>query len=237
MVNICPIMGCVKRPQTRLDFRRRRKDGRLAKKPGPKPAKKKRDVPHRTRRAIDSRHPVHVVMKIDRNVVKLRTRKAYQVVRQALRGCAVREDYRVVHISIQDDHVHAIVEAECKEALSRGMQGFSISLAKRINGAIGRKSGSVFAMRYHATVLDNPTQVRRALRYVLNNWRKHRIDGPWSIDPFSSAWQFDGWATPHGYAAPLEPLPVARAQSWLLREGWRRGGALIGLDEAPGKAP
>ena len=80
----------------------RRKDGRLAKKPGPKPAKKKRDVPHRARAAIDSRHPVHVVMKIDRNVVKLRTRKAYQVVRQALRGCAVRPDYPWSTSAIQE---------------------------------------------------------------------------------------------------------------------------------------
>jgi REP element-mobilizing transposase RayT len=238
MVNIRPVMGMMRgKSQVRFDFRRRRKDGRLAKKPGPKPKKFKLDVAHRTRAELNPRHPVHVVMRVTPELARLRTRKAYQVVRQALRACVVRTDYRVVHISIQKDHVHAIVEAEGKQALAKGMRGFAISVAKRFNRAIGRKSGTVFPRRYHATVLTTPTQVRRAIAYVLNNWRKHGVDGPWRVDPFSSASQFGGWATAHGYAAQIEPLPVGAAQSWLLREGWMRGGALIGLDEVPGPRP
>jgi putative transposase len=140
----------------------------------------------------------------------------------------------VVHISIQNNHVHALVEANDKRALARGMQGFAISAAKWINRALGRKCGTVFPCRYHCTAITTPTQARNELAYVINNWRKHRVDGPWKIDPFSSAWQFEGWATPHGYAPPREPLPVVSARSWLLREGWARGGPLIALDEVPG---
>jgi putative transposase len=226
-------MGVAKKAQMKLDFRRRRKDGRVARKPGRKASGFRRDVPHRKRAEVNARHPVHVTLRVADEVAELRTRKAYQAIRRALRTCARREDYRVVHISIQDNHVHAIVEANDRRALARGMQGFTISAAKWINRALGRKCGTVFACRYHATAITTPTQARNEIAYVINNWLKHGADGPWRIDPFSSAWQFDGWATAHGYAAPREPLPVVEARSWLLREGWRRGGPLIALDEVP----
>jgi putative transposase len=223
-----------RKPQMKLDFRRRRKDGRLAKKPGPKPKRFKTDVPHRTREDVEARFPVHVSLRVTPEVARLRTRKAYQAVRGALRLCAARSDYRVVQICIQETHIHALVEAESKDALARGMQGFEVSVAKRLNKAMGRKRGKVFAHRYHAETIKTPTQARNTLVYLFNNWKKHRVDGPWRIDPWSSAAQFQGWATPHGYAPPREPLPVVSAQSWLLREGWARApGGRIRIDEIP----
>jgi REP element-mobilizing transposase RayT len=227
-------------PQRKLDFRRLRKDGRVAKKPGPKPAKKgKRHVPHAARPEVDARYPLHVVLKVADEVAELRTAKAYQAIRRALQRCAARADYRVVEISIQNTHVHLLAEAESKQALSRGMQGFQISAAKQLNRALGRKRGRVFASRYYAKVIRTPTQARNAYAYLFNNWRKHRADrgARWRIDPWSSAWQFRGWATPHRHAAPREPLPVVQAQSWLLREGWLRGGGRIRIDEVPRSAP
>jgi REP element-mobilizing transposase RayT len=223
-----------RKPQLTLDLRPRRKDGKLAKKRGRKPKRFKTDVPHRTREAVEARYPVHVSLRVTTEVARLRTRKAYQAVRGALRLCAARSDFRVVQISIQDNHIHALVEAENKDALARGMQGFEISAAKRLNKALGRKRGKVFAHRYFARTIKTPTEVRNALVYLFNNWRKHRVDGPWRVDPWSSAAQFDGWATPHGFVPREEPLPVVEAQSWLLREGWARApGGRIRLDEVP----
>jgi REP element-mobilizing transposase RayT len=229
-----------RKPQMKLDFRRRRKDGCVAKKPGPKPKPKgKRHVAHVARPEVSSRHPVHVTMRVVDEVAQLRTRKAYQAVRRALQRCAARSDYRVVQISIQKNHIHAICEADSKDALTRGMQSFEISAAKQLNRAMRRKRGQVFASRYHTTSIETPTQARSELAYVLNNWLKHRASGwtRWQIDPWSSASQFTGWATPHGQEAPREPLPVVAPQSWLLREGWMRARAgPIGLDEVPGPA-
>jgi REP element-mobilizing transposase RayT len=230
-----------RKAQRALDFRRRRKDGRIAKKPGPKPrAKGKRHVPHVARPEVTPRHPLHVVLKVTDEVAELRTRKAYQAVRRALQKCAGRSDYRVVDICIQRNHIHALCEADDKQALARGMQGFEISAAKQINRAMGRKRGKVFASRYYAKAIKTPAQARSAYVYLFNNWRKHREDrgARWRIDPWSSAWQFRGWATPHGHPPPREPLPVVEPQSWLLREGWLRArGGLIRLDELPRSAP
>ena len=54
------------------------------------------------------------------------------------------------------------------------------------------------------------------------------------VDPFSSAWWFDGWKDDtwrHGLSLPSDKM-VATARSWLLAEGWRRRG-LIAVDEVP----
>ncbi|MCW5808186.1 MAG: hypothetical protein KIT31_37900 [Deltaproteobacteria bacterium] len=96
---------------------------------------------------------------------------------------------------------------------------------------IGRKAGRT------------PRQVRHALSYVLNNWRKHREDRAavaraWNVDPFSTGALFTGWkehaeqAVMWRWRASYDPLVVYRPRTWLLREGWRRHG-LISFAEVP----
>jgi hypothetical protein len=147
-------------------------------------------------------------------------------------------------MSIQGNHIHLIVEADDRSALARGMQGFQISCAKQLNARIvvagQRRRGRVFADRYHAEVLDKPTRVRHALAYVLNNWRRHRVDqgSRHMLDPFSTAHQFNGWAERQDVlflpAGRTEWLPVSHPTTWLLTTGWKRGGGLISVEEVPG---
>jgi REP element-mobilizing transposase RayT len=75
-----------------------------------------------------------------------------------------------VHISIQKTHIHMLVEADNKLAMSRGMQSFMISAAKHINRAFSdkmklsnRRRGPVFADRYHQEIIETPGQARHAL--------------------------------------------------------------------------
>ena len=84
-----------------------------------------------------------------------------------------------------------------------------------------------------------PTQARNAIAYVLNNWRRHANDlrSPYRIDLYSSAEQFPGWETPHGYAPRARAAAVRpRRRRWLLTDGWTRAGP-IPLDEIPGPDP
>ena len=224
--------------QRRLDLRRRTRDGRVAKKPGRKPTGRRLDPRHRTRPELIANHPIHVVLRVTREVGNLRRPRAYHAFRGALARCADKGTYRVVHISIQRTHVHLLVEADDKTSLARGMQGLAISAAKRLNRALRRRRGEVFPFRYHATPIETPTQARNALAYILNNWRRHRADirSPWRVDPYSSAPAFAGWETAPRVATPRRPLPVARATTWLVLDGWRRAGP-IGLREVPGPDP
>src|SRR5450432_3114614 len=187
------------------------------------------------RRSVDPRVPMHVTMKMRRHVWQLRSRRCFGILERAFYRAARHEHARIVHFSVQHDHVHLIVEATDRVALARLLQGFAISVAKRLNKLMGR-SGAVFADRYHARALRTPTEVRRVLAYVLNNGRKHVIGGRgfrvgW-VDPCSSGAFFDGWAD--GRAAALGPAPVQRAATWLLATGWReRGGGKIRPEDAP----
>ena len=160
--------------------------------------------------------------------------------------------FRIVHISIQQTHVHLLVEADDKHALSSGMQGFEISAAKHINREYSvhaklerRRRGNVFTDRFHQEIITSPRQARHALSYVLNNWRKHREDRSraaktWNVDPFSTGLLFAGWKEREGAAVmwrwrdTYDPLVVYLPQTWLLRVGWRKH-ERIGFHEVPSK--
>ena len=190
-------------------------------------------VPRVTRPHIHARNPLHVTLRARADVPYLRRKERFRRVRSALRAAADRFGMRVVHFAVMGDHLHLIVEAHDKAALSRGMQGLAIRVAKAINR--GERSGKVFRDRYHAAVLDSPRRVRNAIAYVLLNASKHARGArvtPW-VDPFTSGAWFAGWAGPIGVLGAEEPSPVTHPRTWLLGVGWRRAG-LIDPSEVPG---
>jgi REP element-mobilizing transposase RayT len=198
------------------------------------------DAPHRAREAISRHHPLHVVLRTCKDVPRLRRGPTYRAIRAALQHVLGEDTFRVVHVSIQHNHLHLLVEAEDKDALSRGMRSFVITAARAINRVLGRK-GKVFAYRYNAKPITNPKQMRNALSYVLNNWRRHQehlrsqAAGRAHIDPYSTAIHFTGWRETPRFAPPdaYQPLPVAEPRTWLLRAGWQRHGR-ISAYEVPG---
>ena len=129
--------------------------------------------------------------------------------------------------------MHLIGEAKDRRALTRGMQGLLIRIAKALNKLWGRR-GRIFADRYHDRILRTPWEVRNSLRYVLHNARRHGIFGP-SPDPYSSGRWFDGWRERFERLTHTVERPLAQARTWLLEFGWRRHGR-IGLQEGVGPA-
>ena len=174
-------------------------------------------VPHDPRPFHEDRCPVHVTYR----TVGLRALRVGRVTRALMRAIqrAHKQAFRVVHYSIQTNHIHLIVEADSRLALSRGMQGFAIRAAKAVNRVLGRP-GKVWADRYHAHELRGPREVRNALLYVLKNAAHHTARG--GVDAWSSGPWFAGWAAT--VTPPGEPSPAARPTTWLLQQGWRRAG-------------
>lgn len=175
---------------------------------------------------------------MDRRRPELRDHHIYRQVNRVLRSFLGRDDFRVCHVSIQQNHLHLIVEAANRSVLSSSMKSFSIKMQRALRARYGCK---LFSHRYHAVQITNARQARQTLAYVLNNWRRHRLD--WDdrgrlsaakLDEFSSAISFDGWRgyrfdVPPGYI----PLAVAVPRTWLLSRGWRDHG-LIDPFETPG---
>ncbi|MDQ3335263.1 MAG: transposase [Myxococcota bacterium] len=224
---------------------------------GRKPKGKRAGSPHKKRPVLKAYYPVHVVMRVHSDVGSLRKRLMYRALREATITAALREQveqdegrFRIIHISIQRTHVHMLVEAQHREALSRGMQSFQISAAKHLNAAVSiqrtkRRRGTVFTDRFHQEIIKTPRQARHALAYVLNNWRKHREDQSpltrkWNVDAFSTGPLFAGWREREGepllwrWRKTYQPLIVYLPSTWLLQKGWReRGGGTIPFRYVP----
>ena len=225
--------------QQELDFRTERRGGKRAN-AGRKRRAARPQVPHRTRRELDGRTPVHVTVRVVREVDRLRTRDQYREIERALRRTGNKPDFRICQFTVQGNHLHLVAEPRSKDALRRGMTAFLTSAARRLNGR-ARRRGKVWADRYHVRYLETPSQVRRALCYTLNNFRRHgehRRIPDWDTDPFSSADCFDGFRG--GYRPRPPPVreradapPVAPPRFWLLKTGWRRHG-LLDPREVPG---
>lgn len=181
---------------------------------GRKPRGAKAGVTHRPRPEWRQRRPLHVTLRMAPHVYNLRSRRSFRVIEAALWVGGDRFDVRIIHFSVQGNHLHLIVEAPNRRALARAIQGLSIRIAKGLNRMMGR-AGRVFDDRYHARILRTPTEVRHAIHYVLDNARKHATQRGTTysagfVDRYSSAGAVD--------------VELPPPQTWLLREGWKRAG-------------
>ncbi len=152
----------------------------------------------------------------------------FGVIRSAMRD-ARGGPVRIVHFSIQRDHIHLLVEAANARALSSGMRGLAIRIARRLNRALGRR-GAVWGDRWHGRALRSPRAVRNALAYVLFNGHKHGVV-PLGLDPCASIfWSACAFADVAYHALADHPAardpPVSPARAWLLSTGWQRHGLL-----------
>jgi REP element-mobilizing transposase RayT len=90
--------------------------------------------------------PVHVTLRVRRHVYNLRSRRCFKSLENAFFAGGNKFGLRLNHFSVQGNHVHLIVEADDNRALSRGMQGLTIRMARSLNRVMQRR-GSVFADR------------------------------------------------------------------------------------------
>jgi REP element-mobilizing transposase RayT len=140
-------------------------------------------------------------------VWNLRSRRSFRIVEKALFAASARFA-RVCHFSVQGNHIHLIIEAADKRALSSAMRSLGVRVARGMNRLMGRR-GRVIAHRYHARALRTPTEVRRARHYVLANHQKHAADNGRPTSPAKDIYA----------SAAFTSLPAPR--TWLLRVGWK----------------
>lgn len=206
-----------------------------------------RREPHAKRARVRSYQPQHVVLRSNYAINTFRKDEVLEAIGEAAFAVAKHEDtFRIVEFSLQDSHIHLIVEAEDNAAMARGMKAFAGAASKHINALISRRRGerrrgSVFRDRYYVVALTTPRQVRNTLAYVLNNWRHHGADrgSRALIDRYSSAINFHYWKeraglprfqTPSGYFGPMMAWP----RTYLLKELWHAKYPRISVFDVPG---
>src|SRR5688572_23872905 len=70
---------------------------------GPRPSQ-----PHKRRPEHDAAHPVHVTLRLERDLGTLRRWPLYHACRRALATVLGRDEFRVIDISLQRGHLHMI---------------------------------------------------------------------------------------------------------------------------------
>src|SRR5262245_18241874 len=102
---------------------------------GPKPKPHAR-VRHRKREPLSRHHPVHVTLRVARELGNLRKKRSYFRSRDAVGSACDRLRFRLIHYSVQSMHIHLITEAVDRASLSRGLKGLHIRVARALNELI-----------------------------------------------------------------------------------------------------
>jgi REP element-mobilizing transposase RayT len=192
---------------------------------------------HAARPDISMKTPLHVTLKLTKGLPNLRTKALLKIFRASVLKARLK-GLRIIHYSLQSNHMHLLVEAHDKRELASVFKSLGTSLARRIRAAAPVRDSreSIFRGRYHLHVLRTPTEVKNALRYVLLNETKHTRRAT-IVDEFSSGSRFGLWKKLVGRNwRTWVKLPVAGAveardasgvlclapTSWLLKVGWQR---------------
>ncbi|MGZ3722846.1 MAG: transposase [Bdellovibrionales bacterium] len=187
-------------------------------------------VSHAKREMVNFKRPLHITLKLKKGMASLRTKQALTDFRKAVTE-AKKFSLHVIHYSIQNNHVHFIAEAKDSESLARGMTSLSGRFGKVIRGMTGGV-GRVFQGRFHVHILKSPTEMKRALEYVLLNTSKH-MKFVEHFDEFSSGPAFKQWRALLGrrlnglIEEQLTYLSwhfreLSEPRSWLCSVGWMR---------------
>jgi REP element-mobilizing transposase RayT len=133
-------------------------------------------VAHRRREKVHSRHPLHVNFRLK---TSLRNKQGLKLLKRAISNSRTH-GLKVIHFSLQSNHVHLILEATSNAILTKGMRSLTITFAK------GLARGRLQVERYHLHVLKSLRETRNAIHYVLFNEQKHRGMKKAYINDYSS---------------------------------------------------
>jgi len=143
-------------------------------------------VPHQVRPSIENSSGVHITWKLRDAIPSLRQKRVMVEFERCFRAAKERFGLRLYAYTVMSNHLHLMVTADDDTSLRRGLQGLGIRLAKAVNRLFAR-TGKVFRDRFHARATFGFQAIKHAVRYALQNARKHGLAIPenrW--DPFSS---------------------------------------------------
>ncbi|MEQ1875291.1 MAG: transposase [Bdellovibrionia bacterium] len=190
------------------------------------------------RPSINRRYPLLITWRLKKGLPDIRDDR-YLAAFNGAAANAKELGLRILHFSLESNHIHMIVEADGSARLADGMRSLGSSLGKRIRKLTNETksrptTGSVFAGRYHVRVLRTPSETKNALEYVLINRAKH-MKFVEHIDIYSSGYYFRDWKKLLGkrYRHVLQeqfeeseiPEPNAALsppKSWLAQVGWQK---------------
>ena len=141
-------------------------------------------VAHSTREVVNERIPLHVNFKYR---LKIKNKEFVKILKRGIRNSR-RKGLKIIHFSVQSNHVHFIIEATDNKILESGMRSLTVTLAMGIN------KGKVQLERFHLHVLKSLREAKNAIKYVLLNEVKHTGKKILKMDEYSSLFAIDAKA-------------------------------------------
>jgi REP element-mobilizing transposase RayT len=142
-----------------------------------------RGIRHISRDPIKRITPLHLTIKIESKKAGIKNKNILTALHHSIKKARIL-GLRILHYTLEFDHVHLLVEADNNERLGRGMQSFGISFSKGIN-KIKQMKGRVFKTRYHFRKLKTLTEIKNVLKYILRNGIKHKHSSS-LLNPYNS---------------------------------------------------
>lgn len=149
-----------------------------------RPAIHDRGIRHIARDKVTKHTSLHLTIKIERLKAGLRNKDVLKQLHDSIKK-ARKIGLRVIHYTLEFDHVHLLVEVDSNQQLAKGMQSFGISFSKGIN-KIKAQVGKVFKTRYHFRKLKSPNEIKNVIFYILGNSLKHKKDFS-ILSPYNTA--------------------------------------------------
>jgi putative transposase len=183
-------------------------------------------VPHLARGLQAGEYPVHVTARAVPGLPSFREHRIGSLMLLQLRRLN-DATFQIAHHSVQSNHVHLIAEADDGETVSRKIGSFMCSFAKRLNVELGRR-GEVWRERFFCRDIVDARDMHNVLAYVFGNAKKHGEipREALELDPFSSAWTFDGWDRRVELPPERVRWQAPEARTELLRRDWIAYGLL-----------
>ncbi|MGZ3787517.1 MAG: transposase [Bacteriovorax sp.] len=148
-----------------------------------RPAVHDAGIRHTRRPLLKKPSSLHLTVKIKKNKSDLKNKSVLSLLRRAIMN-ARRQGLKVIHYSLEYDHVHLLIEAEDNHILGKGMQAFGVTLSKAINRMRNHKGG-VYKHRYHFRQISGVRELKNVMNYIFTNGFKHKTAKS-IVNPYNS---------------------------------------------------
>ncbi|MBC7430062.1 MAG: transposase [Bacteriovorax sp.] len=148
-----------------------------------RPAINDRGIRHIRRDRITKPTSMHLTIKVREYKADIKSKRILRALHHAIIRARLKK-LKVIHYTLEYNHVHLLVEASDHKVMHRGMQALGISLSKSIN-KIKCLKGTVYKHRYHLKRLTSTQQLKNVLHYIFNNGIHHKRTSS-ILDPYNS---------------------------------------------------
>lgn len=140
-------------------------------------------IRHTERPIFKKARSLHLTIKVRENKADIKSRRLLKALHHAIKRARLMK-LKIIHYTLEFNHVHLLVEADNNSTLHKGMQAFGISFSKAINRS-KRLKGTVYKHRYHFRQICSSRELKNVLHYIFHNGIKHGRTNS-LIDPFNS---------------------------------------------------